>query len=104
MKAISNELLSEVLKTDKFRVDGIFNNTILLRYKDGGGWDYNVYEFAFKCKAWAYSKCYEIISYTEGSKIYQTQLGETIEEFYAESEIQAIFKACEWIMQQKDKQ
>ena len=58
----------------------------------------NIYELAFKLKEWSYSKCYEIVSYTEGCEIFQTQLDETIEYFYAETEVEAIFLACEYIL------
>lgn len=98
---ISKGLLSEVLKTNRFTCDNIYGNIACLRDGNGGGWDYNIYEFAFRCKEWAYKQCYEIISYTEGCKIYQTQIGEIIKEFYADSEQHAIIKACEWILNNK---
>lgn len=60
----------------------------------------NIYELAFKLKEWSYSKCYEIISYTEGCEIFQTQLDETIKYFYAETEVEAIIKACEWALKE----
>ena len=58
----------------------------------------NIYELAFKLKEWSYSKCYEIVSYTEGCEIFQTQLDEIIKYFYAETEVEAIFLACEYIL------
>ena len=58
----------------------------------------NIYELAFKLKIWAYFNCYEIVSYTEGCEVFQTRLGETIKYFYAETEVEAIFLACEYIL------
>lgn len=60
----------------------------------------NIYELAFKLKEWSYSRCYEIVSYTEGCEVFQTQLDETIKYFYAETEIEAIILASEWILKE----
>ena len=96
---ISKELLSEVLGVDIRKI----NNSIL----DGNLYYYktfvkckskiNIYELGFKVKEWSYSKCNEIISYTEGSEVYQTQLGKKVKDFYADSELKAIIKAAEWV-------
>lgn len=121
---ISKELLSEVLGEDVrlgiyTTVDSdedelvqhimkieIYGNRVSYwrHYKEWGDGrtmcksNINIYELAFKLKEWAYSKCYEIISYTEGCEIFQTQLDETIKYFYAETEVEAIFLACEYIL------
>ena len=116
---ISKELFSEVMNTKKediidlkmFGKDLKYYEKCLLKsccddrlskHKDSIRKSINIYELAFKCKNWAYSKCNEIISYTEGCEIYQTQLGETIKDFYAETEHEAIFKACQWILDNKE--
>ena len=107
---ISKELLGEVLKLEVVK-HSLFNksnksfNITYMQSEDSlkSSWmPINIYEFAFKCKEWAYKQCYEIISYTEGCKIYQTQIGEIIKEFYADSEQHAIVKACEWILKEKN--
>ena len=108
---ISKELLSNVLDNEvpyQVKVHKIIikNNSLNYFYnsKDSGGGLFeaneyiNIYELANKCKEWAISKCYEIVSYTEGCEIFQTQLGETIKYFYAETEVEAIFLACEYIL------
>lgn len=103
---ISKELISKVLEIDKrlLRIDEIKENHIFFYTMSNVG-EYqnyiNIYELAFKCKEWAYSKCNEIISYTEGCEIFQTQMGEKIKDFYADTEIEAIFKACQWILDNK---
>lgn len=106
---ISKELLSEVLEIKVFaeiREDDDIRNNILVYWEfDGYGNEcrnINIYELAFKCKKWAYSNSNEIISYTEGAEIYQTQLDEKIKTFYGDTEEEAIFKACEWILKNKE--
>ena len=105
---ISKELLSEVLSIKVFTEiseNDYGKNNILVYWEFDGYHNHcrniNIYELAFKCKEWAYSKCNEIISYTEGCEIFQTQMGEKIKDFYAETEIEAIFKACQWILDNK---
>lgn len=94
------------------------------RYIPKGEKDYkiNIYEFAFRCKEWASSNGYSIQSETgeysflqEGRRVlYRGFAGincgedeaghcDCEEGFYATSEVQAIFKACEWILKQIQK-
>lgn len=67
---------------------------------ESGGHYFNIYEFAFKCKEWALGKGYFIYSTNELSFIKTLSL-ETIETFAngKDTEIECIFKACEWILQ-----
>ena len=105
---ISKELLSEVLGINNISsiiYDIDFPNIIeysqyatLARGRRST--EINIYELAFKLKIWAYSNCCELVSYTEGCEIFQTQLGETIKYFYAETEVEAIIKACEWVLKE----
>lgn len=101
---ISKELLSVVLGFEVSEVS-IYNDLVVYSRKlnnnfstDFSGLDISVYELAFKLKEWSYSNCCELVSYTEGCEIFQTQLGETIKYFYAETEVEAIFLACEYIL------
>ena len=110
---VSKELLSEVLSYKlpyKIKVHKIIVRNGTLNYfyniKDNCGGLFeanayiNIYELAFKLKEWAYSNCCELVSYTEGCEIFQTQLGETIKYFYAETEVEAIILASEWVLKE----
>ena len=67
--------------------------------------EWNIYEFAFKCKEWALSKGYSQLSgkdniYEKGAG-FVCSVGSTtllIKDFYADTEIEAIIKACNWIL------
>ena len=74
----------------------------------------NIYEFAFKCKEWAFDHFYlSIIIFKVKDNVYKCEianisdyLGEwtTKYSFRADSEIEAIIKACEWILKYKGNQ
>ena len=115
---ISKELLGEVLKADIRKI----NNSIL----DGNLYYYktfvkckskiNIYELAHKCKEWAvnlspnkhalssYPRWSDIRNYkkTNGSYYICQHLVSGVQ-FEAESEPEAIFKACEWILNKDGK-
>ena len=68
--------------------------------------EWSIYEFAFKCKEWIFSKGYSQLSGKDG--IYEKgqgfvcSVGSTtllIKDFYADTEIEAIIKACQWILE-----
>ncbi len=68
----------------------------------------NIYELAHKCKEWALSKGYALVSYGKECFLYETeelydvseQLNEWSEWFEANTEVEAIFNACQWILKQ----
>ena len=106
---ISKELLSEVLGRDVDKVKGIEANTLIYGCAHYDGWydEINIYELAHKCKELALSKNYEIESslFIDGSKKrigYSQVLREEspMLQKTADTEPEAIFKACEWIMEQ----
>lgn len=62
----------------------------------------NIYELAYKCKEWALNNGYEIYSKQDGFCGIGLSGGDDYGVywdyvFYADAEIEAIFKACEWI-------
>lgn len=64
-----------------------------------------IYKLAYKCKEWAIKKEFivtsQINTYASYSYIGLDELyGGFIKEFEANTEPEAIFKACEWIMEQ----
>ena len=102
---ISKELLSEVLNNKKILLSKndllIEDNVLLFDNKCNYLVNINLYELAHKCKEWAKQKEYWSISgYDEG---YFCMLHDMPDNrfFYAETELEAIFKACEWILKNK---
>ena len=95
----SKELISKVLSKEVEEERFIDSNS--LTYVNSGIYeDINIYELAHKCKEWAKKKEYWAISgYDEG---YFCMLHDMPDNrfFNASTEIEAIFKACEWIMEQ----
>lgn len=80
----------------------------------------NIYEFAFKCKEWAFSKGYTILteffnqawvfSYIVSNERSIENYGHLVEDievlgcpFDSKTEIEAIIQACEWILNQEVK-
>ena len=106
----SKELLSEVLELDIRESKYKDIDNMLLRYgywqecisngKDISGVEYakiNIYELAHKCKEWAWLKYKKnIVSTYLGSAYIFPLNGEQHET----TEPEAIFKACEWILEQ----
>jgi hypothetical protein len=107
---ISKELLSEVLganvvELDKFSLDINSNIEFTLRDYLSNGDTYHIinrYELAHKCKEWARDKHDCTVSssiYKEYSKCWAISFDES---FVAPTEAEAIFQACQWILDQKD--
>lgn len=116
---ISKELLSKVLGIADCRVNQMIGTT-LEYYSSIKGWrKINIYELAHKCKEWAWNtQNYQISSMfinlefktaKELSEAPQCQAnmwndnGEFAGYFDAKTEPEAIFKACKWILDNKDK-
>lgn len=75
----------------------------------------NIYEFAFKCKEWAFnngryvleSKSYSVRNYkfTKGAFCYtHFHMDGMGNSHWADTEVEAIIKACEWILKHKGNQ
>lgn len=109
---ISEELLSEVLE---LKSGNVFIKEIETRNNDieylcnVGGWNLlNIYELAHKCKEWAFknhkiiinsritSKTKLINGYAEIIKNCNYLYGD-----YEDTEVEAIFKVCQYIMENK---
>ena len=118
---ISKELVSKVLGKEISQIQIVGNtlNYVIpnaesqeddeLAYIDLG-LNINIYEFAFKCKEWAYKnfkimllshcsgQCYIngdlsplMLNWWNGTKSYQVE---------SDTEVEAIFKACNWLLEQ----
>ena len=121
---ISKELLSEVLKLEvvKHSLFNKSNNSFNITYMQSedslkSSWmPINIYEFAFKCKEWILNQknkdCFYIAD--QFSLNIESQMGvikyfwcvllknnsRVSPEFKADSEIEAIIKACEYILKE----
>ena len=109
---ISKELLSEVLGISIIDVQdtlykGRFYYSITNKSKPMGRQNryINIHELAHKCKEWATSNGWYILSYYQHEYGYalpcENEEREQKEWFDAPTEPEAIFKACEWIMEQQ---
>ena len=87
----------------------IIDNLVIFAYEgDDFLSDINLYELAHKCKEWAWKQDKEHITTTINTRktltgLYKTCINDDIE-WFAKTEPEAIFKACQWILEQKDKQ
>ena len=123
-KEISKKLLSEVFNKKVFAIyteneegdDFIRENEISYTYRidmQGMGFEeiekaINIYELAHKCKEWALSKGYILMSKPRTSSSFAICVfckngkcdyeDDLWNDFRADTEVEAIFKACQWIM------
>jgi hypothetical protein len=100
---ITEELLSEVLGR-KVEIIEHFGNIIYYEEPNKTVWleeDINIYELAHKCKEWA--KDYEfhsaILDNKASCELFSTSMDE--QEFYADTEPEAIFRATQWVYDNK---
>ena len=124
---ISKELLSKVLDNEvpyQVKVHKIIikNNSLNYFYnsKDSGGGLFeaneyiNIYELAHKCKEWALKQGYYFSTYsfnfdsnTEQEHRIRLLIGNDVVYFgddsSMETEVEAIFKACQWILDKDSK-
>ena len=105
---ISKELLGEVLGYEVDAFLGISENEIdytCCRDKDIGYEDIsiNIYEFVFMCKEWVNKQEYWANSGYDNK--YYCMLRDMPDNkwFYADTEVEAIFKACEWVLSEINK-
>ena len=118
---ISKELLSEVLKMEVVK-HSLLNksnksfNVTYMQSEDSlkANWmPVNVYEFAFKCKDWAFSKGYIVssgltpvlgVNKDGWAEVFSSSfpLDGKLRTFKQLSEPEAVFKACEWILKEQE--
>lgn len=111
---VSKELLSEVLEVEVFDIVNdkntpinMFQYEIKKRMLDGSEVAFreiNIYELAYKCKEWANitKNVYLSSGFNEMDKKWEAMMMQHT--FPASTEPEAIFKACQWILDNKDKQ
>lgn len=107
---ISKELLSEVMCIDKISKDTIrqYRNYVQF-YSDGEDYSINIHELSHKCKEWAHQKGFLLDSRTthcgscfllSSPFVYDQEIRKP---FLAKTEKQAVFNACQWILENKEK-
>ena len=113
-KIITKELLRKVLSKEtenlsedfSFYIDGDY---IVFRDEGETLFDYNIYKFVhLNLKQWALSKGYSHLSgkddiYEKGEG-FVCSIGSTtllIKDFYADTEIEATIKSCNWVLKQE---
>lgn len=107
---ISKELLNEVLEDEVMHIydkSDMGENYICYMPKLGCNVDINIYEFAFLCKEWALTKGYKIQSQLNSENKGHTHISKISENewakgFFENTELGAIFKACEWLLDNKE--
>ena len=112
-KMISKELLSAVLgrvitdiEKDYFKFEPNCNDWRITARFDGFNQRFfmNIHELAHKCKEWAKDKNYILKSFIGGRSfcIIESLIGKevVVDAKIADTEPEAIFKACQWIMEQ----
>jgi len=105
---ISKELLSEILGEV---VDKNIVNKRFIIFKEpktmtSTSHYINIYELAHKCKEWAINKGYVVSSeiHYSGNCVSNVYMNiEDNQEFFGKLEPEVIFKACQWILDEKIK-
>ena len=112
-KIITKELLRKVLpkETENLSEDFSFyidEDYIVFRDEGETLFDYNIYKFAFKCKEWTLNKGYSQFKgqrrYLEKGVGFVYSIGSTtllIKDFNEDTEVEAIVKACSWVLKQE---
>jgi len=99
---INKELLSNVLGVEIYQIN-IIGNDVMYKIGTAAKWTekkINIHELAHKCKEWAYSKSYKIASYKSYNNWICKDPFKGDPYIGADTEPEAIFKACEWILEQ----
>ena len=107
---MSEELMSEVLKLNITYIERCNNSIIYKISVYDREEEVNIYELAHKCKEWAYSKHGYLLNSRRTFKtkylLGYCEVVKDCEFYYSEysnTEVEAIFKACQWILDNKDK-
>lgn len=101
-KVYNYALKSENIKLNKITTSSLGSEPQTIGYEK----DINIYELAHKCKEWALKRGYIIKSFSSADKGYgiiEILIGkdEVIDLKMADTETEAIFKACQWILDNK---
>ena len=103
---ISKELIKNVLakETEYLSDDFTFNieDNYILFVDDGESqFEVNVYEFAFKCKEWAFKNGHIIYCCARECFIYFSKTNKEMFFKKNNNELESIIEACNWILEQQ---
>ena len=108
---ISKELVIEVMDMKYPFSDVQLNSDILSWWREDVYFEekvkINIYEFAFKCKEWAFKNKYKIQSQINASNKGHSHITKKNDDcwakgFFENTEIEAIIKACEFILTKRN--
>ena len=102
---VSKELLSEVFEQEIRFIKYVANNTYEVHFEKPIRLKYiiiNIYELAHKCKEWANKQGYWANSGYDNKYYCMLKDMPDNQWFYADTEVEAIFKACQWILDSKE--
>ena len=104
---ISTELISSVLvkETRHLTYDTIYveDNYIIFSYEGEYQFEVNIYEFAFKCKEWAFKRELNLWTDYLGNCQIQDKEFQLLHDCYSDTEIETIIKVCEWLLSEVNK-
>lgn len=111
---ISKELIKAVLESEvsSFGDDFDFmlhDNCILFSHDGEMQFDFNIYEFVFKCKKWLIkNELSYSVRYDDYFKNYKCDImcygdDESLETFATDTEVGAVVQACMWLLNQENK-
>lgn len=115
---ISKELFEAVMGESEYKktLDCIIDDSILYHIPYSGNMEILINDFFFACKEWAFWNDYEIVvrmrivdiyrdehKIDYGYEINHTNNGIIKTSWWIGSEQQAVFDACQWILDNKDK-
>lgn len=98
---ISKELLSVVLGYEIIDISAVdIDNDVPFMHKDYTTAYINIYELAHKCKEWAFNQGYKLASYKHNQQynFLCVDMCSLSFQFSGDTEPEAIFKACQWIL------
>ena len=105
-EAISKELMGEILNLNITYIEHCNNSIVYKISVYDREEEINIYELAHKCKEWAYENGYYLTIYNDAIDIIlQTncKMVENITNGSYRYSPRLIFKACQWILDNKDK-
>lgn len=99
------EALSAILGIEVQVVFGVIYGDNMIKYNSNGGEWINIYELSHKCKSYVVKNSgWTLQSYTNerGAGICRVKVGDgqEINKFIDASEVDAVFKATEWVIQE----
>ena len=105
-KLISNALINKILRDEeskkrgeRIRVVSIVDNTVIYKWSEFVEDTINIYELMAKAKEWLYENMLQLTSTKLSSGSWSIQINDgDFREFNSDTEEEAVFKACQYII------